>query len=86
MVLNANQRVIHAVPADDSGSFHIDRARSDLPDVFDVSAMNGGRMGKTSVGPDQTQASIQLQPSASLRGHVASRSATRSSLTSETRP
>jgi hypothetical protein len=72
MVLNANQRVIFAVPADDSGSFHIDRPRSDLPDVFDASAMNGGRMGKTSVETGQTQASIQLQPAASLRGHVAS--------------
>jgi protocatechuate 3,4-dioxygenase beta subunit len=72
MVLNANQRVIYAVPADESGTFHIDRARSDLPDVFEVSAMNGGRMGKTSVGTGQTQVSIQLQRAASLRGHVAS--------------
>ena len=72
MVLNANQRVIAAVPADDSGAFHIDRARSDLPDVFDVSAMNGGRMGKTSVGTGQTQTAVQLQPAASLRGHVVS--------------
>src|SRR5207248_2490087 len=72
MVLSANQRVIFAVPADDSGAFHVDRARSDLPDVFDVSAMNGGRMGKTSVATGQTQTAIQLQPAATLRGHVAS--------------
>ena len=72
MVLNANQRVIFAVPADDSGGFHVDRPRSDLPDVFDVSAMNGGRMGKTSVGTGETQTAIQLQPAASLRGHVVS--------------
>jgi len=72
MVLNENQRMITAVPADDSGSFHIDRARSDLPDVFEVSAMNGGRMGKTSVATGQTQATVQLQPGGSLRGHVAS--------------
>jgi hypothetical protein len=72
MVLNANQRVIYAAPADDSGAFRIDRARSDLPDAFEVSAMNGGRMGKTSVATGQTQTAIQLQPAASLRGHVAS--------------
>ncbi|MFL5438455.1 MAG: carboxypeptidase regulatory-like domain-containing protein [Myxococcales bacterium] len=73
MVLNpSGSRVIAVAQADETGGFHVDRARADLPDVFDVSAVNGGRMGRTSVTSKQTQAAIQLQPAASLRGRVAS--------------
>ena len=73
MVLNpSGSRAIAIAQADETGSFHFDRARADLPDVFDVSGVNGGRMGKSTVGSGQTQAAIQLQPAASLRGRVAS--------------
>src|SRR5205814_6958255 len=55
---------------DENGRFHIDRPRSDLPDTFDVSAINGGRTGRTTVPPGQTEVVIQLLPAAPPRAHL----------------
>ena len=57
--------------ADDQGRFHIDRPRTDLPDSIELVALNGGRSGKATVPPLQTEISVQLQPAAALRGHLA---------------
>ena len=56
--------------ADEGGAFHSGRARTDLPDTFDVTAMNGGRSGKATVAPNQPDVTVQLQPAATLRGHL----------------
>lgn len=58
--------------ADDAGRFHVDRPRSDLPDSFEVLAVNGGRAGRVAVAAGQGEAKVQLLPAATLRGHVAS--------------
>lgn len=57
--------------ADDQGRFHLDKPRTDLPDSIELVALNGGRSGKATVPPRQTEISIQLQPAATLRGHLA---------------
>ena len=59
------------IPADENGRYHIDKARSDLPDTFDLIASNGGRSGRVSVAPQQLQANIPLQAAAVLRGRLA---------------
>ena len=57
---------------DESGRFHSDRPRADLPDTFDVTARNGGRTGTASVAPQQSDVTVGLQPAATLRGHLSS--------------
>jgi len=59
------------IAADENGKFHLDRARTDLPDNFDLQAFNGGRSGRVAVAPQQKEANIALQPAATLRGHLA---------------
>ncbi len=56
--------------ADESGHFQLDRARTDLPDTFDLQAFNGGRSGKITVAPQQSDVTVMLQPAATLRGHL----------------
>ncbi|HEX9577100.1 MAG TPA: PDZ domain-containing protein, partial [Myxococcales bacterium] len=58
------------INTDENGRFHVDRPRADLPESFDVSAINGGRTGKTAVQPGQTEVTVQLLPAATLRGHL----------------
>lgn len=62
--------MIFGASTDETGRFDSGRQRSDLPDGFDVLASNGGRTGRATVGPQQTTVTVQLQPSATLRGHL----------------
>jgi hypothetical protein len=63
------QRMMMAMPADDQGHFNVTGSRAQLG-ALTITATNGGRTGTVSIGPDQTQATVQLQASASLKGHV----------------
>jgi protocatechuate 3,4-dioxygenase beta subunit len=56
---------------DENGHFDTGRPRGDLPDSFEVLAANGGRTARALVGPGQDTLNIQLQPGATLRGHLA---------------
>jgi hypothetical protein len=56
---------------DESGRFHLDRPRADLPDSFTVFASNGGRTGQAVVAPGQSEVAVQLRAGATLRGHLA---------------
>jgi hypothetical protein len=60
------------VQTDESGKFQSGRARGDLPDSFNVVAINGGRTGTAAVAPSQTEVTVALQPAATLRGHLSS--------------
>jgi hypothetical protein len=57
---------------DESGRFDSGRARSDLPDTFQVVALNGGRTGVAAVASGQAEVVVQLQPGGTLNGHLAS--------------
>ena len=56
---------------DENGHFDTGRPRNDLPDSFEVLAASGGRTARAPVGPGQESVNIQLQPGATLRGHLA---------------
>jgi hypothetical protein len=56
--------------ADELGRFHSSRPRGDLPDSFEVIAVNGGHRGTAAVTPEQTEVTVLLQPGAILRGHL----------------
>jgi hypothetical protein len=58
--------------ADESGRFQSGRARSDLPDTFTIVSINGGRTGTAPVAPGLAEVTVQLQPGATLNGHLAS--------------
>ena len=60
-----------ALNTDEQGRFHLDRPRADLPDSFELLAMNGGRAGKVAVPPKQSEVTVQLQAAATLRGQLA---------------
>ena len=72
---SSDQRMMTVLPADDEGAFQVNRPRADLPDVIDVVAVNGGRLGRARVGPGETTLTVQLQPAASLHGRVVSAAA-----------
>ena len=62
---------VFATAADEQGAFHVDRPRGDLPDSFEVLAVNGGRSGSASVVAQQAEVTVRLRPAATLRGHLA---------------
>ncbi len=64
--------MVFGTNTDESGRFDSGRQRADLPDTFEVVAMNGGRTGRATVGPQQSSVTVQLLPAATLRGHLPS--------------
>jgi hypothetical protein len=58
--------------SDETGRFESGRARSDLPETFQVAAVNGGRTGIVTTVAGQPEATVQLQPAATLNGHLTS--------------
>jgi hypothetical protein len=62
--------MIFGALTDETGRFDSGRQRSDLPDRFEVAAINGGRTGRATVAPQQTSVTVQLLPAATLRGHL----------------
>jgi hypothetical protein len=58
--------------ADESGRFESGQERGTLPDTFQIVAVNGGRTGIAAVAAGQANVSVQLQPGATLNGHLAS--------------
>jgi hypothetical protein len=58
--------------SDESGRFDSGRAQGDLPATFQVLAINGGRTASVTVTAAQPDAVVQLQPGATLNGHLAS--------------
>ncbi len=77
----AQGRFFMATSADESGQFHIDRPRADLPDSLEVQAQNGGRSGRITLGAAETLALVQLRPGATVRGRVLSSGAPVRSIT-----
>ena len=59
-----------SILTDEQGRFHLSRPRADLADSFEIVATNGGRSGKTTVPPGQSEVTVQLQAAAALRGHL----------------
>lgn len=57
---------------DEAGRFQSGEARGDLPDTFQVVAINGGRTGIAEVAEGQAQATVQLQPGGVINGHLVS--------------
>ena len=57
---------------DESGRFQSGHPRSDLPDTFQLVAINGGRTGTSAVAAGLAEATVQLQPGATLNGHLTS--------------
>jgi len=57
---------------DESGRFQSGEARGDLPDTFQVVAINGGRTGVAEAAQGQAQATVQLQPGGIIEGHLVS--------------
>ena len=70
LVRASDGSVFFVLNADEQGRFHLDRPRADLPDSFELVAINGGRSGKVVVPPKQAEVTVQLQAAATLRGHL----------------
>jgi hypothetical protein len=57
---------------DENGRFQSGRARGDLPEAFQIVAVNGGRTGVAAAVAGQAEATVQLQPGGTLNGHLSS--------------
>ena len=70
LVRASGGNLFFVINTDEQGRFHLDRPRADLPDSFELVAINGGRSGKATVPPRQSEVTVQLQAAATLRGHL----------------